>query len=506
MNCILLLILLAVFVVPSSISGTAIALPYIAQSLGSESLLLQWVVNSFNLCFACFTLIWGTLSDKLGAKNCLITGVGIYLLGSILSFLAPSLFWLDIGRACAGIGGASIFACGSAILIRDFEDEKRIKTFAFFGTTAGLGITLGPTISGFLIDIFAWRAIFAFHFLTLLCVLLLSPVLPQDSQKQRTSFDTLGAILFIAFMSSFMFFITQIHAFKEPQTLGILAFCVLSGIAFLIRERNLHYKNIAPNPTSNLSIPQPLLDFEVLKNTQFLGFSLVTVIAGFSFVVLLTYFPTFLSISFGLSASISGLFMLSLTTPMLFCPILAGRTLNKGVNSKSLAIAMSLMMSLGIFVLLLILHTLSGAMLQIITLLMLFIIGCGMGLHAGAIDGLALGSIESTKSGLGAGVLNSLRLGSEAVGVSLYGALMVVFITASLSHSVDSVDNGDSLYPLVESIASGNLGLIENSQILANASSIYLQSFSYTLGILGALSFALTLGVWRLLKRRQEAV
>ena len=43
-NLVLYGILLAVFVVPSSISGTAIALPYIAQKLGSDSALLQWVV------------------------------------------------------------------------------------------------------------------------------------------------------------------------------------------------------------------------------------------------------------------------------------------------------------------------------------------------------------------------------------------------------------------------------------------------------------------------------
>ncbi len=183
---------------------------------------------------------------------------------------------------------------------------------------------------------------------------------------------------------------------------------------------------------------------------------------------------------------------------MLFCPILAGKMLNKGVDSKALALAMSLMMSLGIFALLIILHTLSGVTLQLMTLLVLFVIGCGMGLHAGAIDGLALGSVESAKSGLGAGVLNSLRLGSEAVGVSLYGALMVVFITANLSYLLDSED---SVYPIVESIASGNLSAVENPLISANAPSIYLQSFSYTLGILGLISLALSLGVWRLLGR-----
>lgn len=66
--------------------------------------------------------------------------------------------------------------------------------------------------------------------------------------------------------------------------------------------------------------------------------------------------------------------MLSLTTPMLFCPILAGKMLNKGVDSKALALAMSLMMSLGIFALLIILHTLSGVTLQLMTLLVLLLL------------------------------------------------------------------------------------------------------------------------------------
>ena len=113
-------------------------------------------------------------------------------------------------------------------------------------------------------------------------------------------------------------------------------------------------------------------------------------------------------------------------------------------------------------------------------------------------DGLALGSVESAKSGLGAGVLNSLRLGSEAVGVSLYGALMVVFITAKLPYFI--TDEADST-PLIESIASGNLSLIDNPQILENAPLLYLQAFSYTLEILGIISLALSLGVWRLLRR-----
>lgn len=57
-------ILLAIFVVPSSISGTALALPAIGSDLSAPLTGLQWVVNAFNLAFACFTLTWGALAGR----------------------------------------------------------------------------------------------------------------------------------------------------------------------------------------------------------------------------------------------------------------------------------------------------------------------------------------------------------------------------------------------------------------------------------------------------------
>lgn len=312
-NLILLTILLAVFVVPSSISGTAIALEFIAQSFSdiahstntiaqstlspahdttqsqaTFSALLQQVVNSFNLCFATFTLIWGAFADRFGARKCLILGVFLYLIGSALSALSLDLLFLDIARGIAGLGGASVFACGASILVKTFDEKHRAKAFALFGTTAGLGITVSPTISGLLIELFngvsiasfdiSWRSIFAFHFIVLFVVLFLSPVLPkdkkatQDEQVAKPAFDALGAILFIGFLFSFMLFITRISEISSPTTLWILAFSVIIGIIFGAQQRYLHAQG-----------KFPLLDFSVLGNARFVGYMLVCVIAGFSF-------------------------------------------------------------------------------------------------------------------------------------------------------------------------------------------------------------------------------
>jgi MFS family permease len=139
-NILLFCVLLAVFVVPTSISGTAIVLASINSELHSNAVTLQWVVNSFNLTFACFTLAWGGLADVFGSKKSFLLGSTLYFMASIFSWMAQDIYMLDISRAIAGIGGAAIFSCGSAILIKEFSGEQRTKAFALFGTTAGVNI------------------------------------------------------------------------------------------------------------------------------------------------------------------------------------------------------------------------------------------------------------------------------------------------------------------------------------------------------------------------------
>ncbi|WP_273649148.1 MFS transporter, partial [Pseudomonas aeruginosa] len=203
-------ILLAIFVVPSSISGTALALPAIGSDLSAPLTGLQWVVNAFNLAFACFTLTWGALADRLGRRRCFVIGVGLYVLASLFSALAFQAWVLDLARALAGIGAAAIFSCGIAILSTYFEGPARLRAFALFGTVAGLGVSLGPTISGLLLDSVGWRAIFAAHTVTLGLVLLGSPLIPKDvARPGGQRFDVLGAGLFILALLAVMSALVQ---------------------------------------------------------------------------------------------------------------------------------------------------------------------------------------------------------------------------------------------------------------------------------------------------------
>ncbi|WP_415971457.1 MFS transporter [Rhodococcus sp. 077-4] len=167
MRAVLPVVLAAQFVVPMSISGTAIALPVIAADLGSDPNPLQWVVNGFNVAFALFTVAWGAVSDRIGHRTSFRIGVVLTAAASLVSASASSLLVLDAARVFAGVGAAAVLVGSTSILSLHFEGAERTTAFALFGTVNGLGLALGPTISGLLIAVVEWRGVFAAQALVL---------------------------------------------------------------------------------------------------------------------------------------------------------------------------------------------------------------------------------------------------------------------------------------------------------------------------------------------------
>lgn len=441
----LLVILLAIFVVPSSISGTAVALPAIGIDTHAPLTSLQWVVNAFNLTFACFTLAWGTLADAFGRRRCFLMGAVLYTLASLLSAIADDPLLLDFARAVAGIGAAAIFSCGIAILSTHFDGVARMQAFALFGTVAGLGVSLGPTLSGLMLDSFGWRAIFWGHVIALMLVLLGSPFIHRDKPGGRASsrFDTLGATLFILSLLALMMAIVQGSqwGWSSNGVYGLTSAFIVLLVVFVRRE--MHHSH-------------PILDLSLLANRIFVGMALVTVAASFGFVTLLTYLPSYLGTVLHLTATQAGLSMLLLTMPMLVCPMLAGKLVMRCVSSSSVLNASLLCLLAGVLWLAMASHPGGGGLWQLAAPLLL--VGGGMGLSAGLVDGMALKAVAEEKAGMAAGLLNTFRLGSEAIAVALYGSLLTTLLGERLRGSLSIwVNDDDILNRLVNAVAAGNL-------------------------------------------------
>jgi MFS family permease len=189
----LAVILLAQFVIPLSISGTAVALPAIAGELSAEPTPLQWVVNGFNVSFAVCTLLWGAVSDRIGYARSFRLGIVIAGIGGGLSAVAPSIVVLDMARVVAGIGSAAVLTGAAPILSHLFTDGARAQAFALFGTVNGLGLATGPALSGLLLSTWGWRGIFTAHTAVLVLALLGSAWIPRLRRGATTLREVLSA-------------------------------------------------------------------------------------------------------------------------------------------------------------------------------------------------------------------------------------------------------------------------------------------------------------------------
>ncbi len=417
-------VLLAVFVVPTSISGTAVALPEIGADTGAGAAALQWVVNAFNVAFACFTLVWGTLADLVGRIRAFAAGAAIFAVASLGCALAPNIYVLDGARALAGLGGAAIFACGSAIMSSAFEGPARAKAFALFGTVAGIGVALGPTVSGPAVDALGWRWIFGLQAVLLAVVLACVPAISRrvgDRAARSGRLDVRGAVVFVVAMAAMTYAIVQGSewGWTAPATLGLLLLSVVLLAAFGALAKRTE---------------APLLDLSVVRNRRFLAYTLVPVAASFGFVTQLTYLPSYLSNVAGYSASAAGATMLLLTIPVLALPLVGLKLVERGISPLAVVFASLVCLLVGDLALL----TLGPDTTLLAMAVPMLVTGAGMGLSAGLVDGQALGLVEPEKAGMAAGFLNTLRLGSEAIAVAVFGSALVSLATGEGSSYDDA--------------------------------------------------------------------
>lgn len=352
------LILAAQLVIPLSIAGTAVSLPTIAHELGNSPAALQWVVNGFNVSFALMTIVWGRLSDRFGHDRVFRAGAGVFLIASLLSVAAPGLLILDLARILAGVGAAAVLTSATAILSLAWEGPARTRAFALFGTVNGLGLALGPVISGAIAQLLGWRAIFGFPAVVLLIVLAASRAVPRVRVEDRGS--------------------------------------------------------------------GPLLDLWLLRNRGFLAMVLVPVAGAIGFVTFLTYLPAAFSAVYGWSAGTAGTMMLIATLPVIVSPGLVGAAMRRtSLSAGGVVMAALACLVLGAVGMLLLL---SPALSPLAVVPALLFIGFGFGLPLGLVDGEALAQVSAEVSGSAAGLLNFVRIGSEAAAVAVYSAALALVI------------------------------------------------------------------------------
>jgi MFS transporter, DHA1 family, multidrug resistance protein len=136
------------------------ALPLFAAEFGRGPAEVQLVLTLYFLGIAAGQLFYGPVSDRFGRRPVLLTGLVLFLCGTAMCGLAPSLPVLVAGRVLQALGGCAGLVLGRAI-IRDVSDrDGAARGIALVMMVMSLAPTVSPAIGAFASEWFGWRAMF----------------------------------------------------------------------------------------------------------------------------------------------------------------------------------------------------------------------------------------------------------------------------------------------------------------------------------------------------------
>jgi len=137
-----------------------LALPRLAEAFEVRVDEVRWVAIAYLLAFAASLAVSGRLSEMMGRKLPYLVGFALFTVASLLCGWAETLEQLVALRALQGVGGGLLGANSMTILVTAVPADKRPHAIGWFTTAQAVGVSTGPIVGGFLLELLGWRWIF----------------------------------------------------------------------------------------------------------------------------------------------------------------------------------------------------------------------------------------------------------------------------------------------------------------------------------------------------------
>ncbi|NRQ38534.1 MFS transporter [Nonomuraea sp. NN258] len=340
------------------------ALPTIVGDLGGLEH-LAWVVTGYMLASTVSTPLWGKLGDQFGRKRLFIAAIVIFLAGSALCGLSQSMGQLIAFRSIQGLGGGGLMVLAQAIVGDVVSARERGRYQGFFGAVFAVSSIVGPLLGGLFVDQLSWHWVFYINLpLGALALVVIAAVLPSDETRTKHRIDYAGVVLLGGATSCLVLVSTwggTTYAWTDPVILGLVVAAVLLLAGWVLVERRA---------------AEPVMPLGLFAHRAFTMSSIVGFVVGFGMFGALTYLPLFLQVVHGVSATLSGVYLLPMMAGMLTMSIVSGQIISKSGKYRFLPIGGTAIATVGMFLL----STLSehSSMLMFGTYLLILGIGLGM--------------------------------------------------------------------------------------------------------------------------------
>jgi EmrB/QacA subfamily drug resistance transporter len=372
---------------------------------------LTWIFSAYNIAYAAGLLTAGRLADAFGRKRAFLSGLMIFMLGSILCAVSPTALFMVIARVIQAVGGAILTPASLALVLPEFAVEKRSAAIGIWGAVGGISAASGPMIGGFLVDTFGWHSVFLVNVPFCLLAIVIGLKLLHESRDETAprTVDYLGALLVVLGVGLLTLMIVQSDEWGWISNRSLIIFAIS---ALLLGTFIWRCNQVA----------HPVLDLRLFK----LPFVTAAAIGGFAFSMgffsMIFVNTQWLQVVWGFSPSLSGIAGSPGPLAAAFVAAPAGKLANRIGHGKVVATG-SLIMSFGI-----------GWMNFFITpeihywdfyFPTMVVTGIGVGLCISTISSSATAFLPQPRFAMGSALNNTSRQIGAALGVALVSSLLV---------------------------------------------------------------------------------
>ena len=393
---------------PFMVSGLVVALPAIGAEFSADAVSLGWLTNVFFLSAAVFLVPFGRIADMYGVKKVFVTGIGVYLVSSVLCVLSPGIRFLTAARFVTGIGGGMIFGTSIALLSLAFPEAERGRAIGMNVTGMFVGFFLGFFLGGLLTFYVGWRSIFllTIPFELLAIGLIFLRIRGECEISRSRGLDIPGMVLYSL---SILLLMTGFSSLPGVTGVAVVGAGIACLVLFAARE---------------LRAGSPILDVRLFtENPTFARANLAALLFNTSNFAVIFLLSLYLQDIRSFDARFSGIVLLTLVIFMALLSTPAGRLSDR--ISPGMVIGTGVVLSTaGLFIL-----SFIGTDTPILSIVFaLAVMGAGFAFFQSPLLRTLVSSVPKDMYGLASGMVETMRLAGMTISIAITTIVFTFFI------------------------------------------------------------------------------
>jgi EmrB/QacA subfamily drug resistance transporter len=391
-----------------AVSSLNVALPTLVREIGATATDLQWIVDSYALVFAGLLLFAGAIGDRFSRRWAFVSGLAIVAVTSYMSSIAEDSQDLIIWRGLMGIGAALVMPATLSIINNVFSEPKeRTKAVALWAGFAGAGASIGPVVSGVLLENYWWGSIFLINIpVALLGIIGAYLLVPDSKDPESERLDFGGALLSVVGLAALLFGIIEapIKGWLSAETLiSVIVGLVVLGLFVWYELRSDH----------------PMLPMEFFKSRSFAIGALSITLVFFAMFGMFFTVVQFMQFVLGYSALTAAVRTLPFTVALIAVSGVVPRFVEKfGIRRIIMTGMFMAAVGLGIFA------TLNPSSSYWVIFAGFVLSGAGIALSMPPATDALIGSVPERKAGVGSAMNDATREVGGAMGIAVLGSLL----------------------------------------------------------------------------------